>query len=371
MKIERVLHSGNSGQPTSLLDLDYTELQETFQAWGEPGYRVQQVWQGLYRNLWDDPADFSNLPKSLRDKLSANYSFSSLHPIQEVFSKDKETNKVLFELPHQDVSGIGVEAVLMYYQKRRTLCISTQVGCGMGCVFCATGQMGLRRNLKAGEIVDQVLYFSKRLRALGEKVSNIVFMGMGEPFQNYENTIRAIGILNHPDGMNIGARRMTISTVGLVPAIRRFTSEASQVNLAISLHAADDQLRSSLLPINSRYPLAELMCACQEYVEFTGRRISFEWALIQGVNDTLDQARKLSELLQIFKNQGARLCHVNIIPLNPTRGYSGEATNQARAEAFQKVLTQDGIPCTIRLRRGLDIQAGCGQLAIEAANIPS
>ena len=219
--------------------------------------------------------------------------------------------------------------------------------------------MGFKRNLSSGEILEQVLYYARKLKLIDECVTNIVIMGMGEPFHNYEDTMMAINRLNHPEGLNLGSRRFTISTVGLVPLIRRFANEHSQVNLAISLHAADDELRSSLLPINRKYPLKELLDACHDYVSKTHRRISFEWALIKDVNDTPEQARKLGSILH------GLLCHVNVIPLNPTAGYSGRATTGKRAKAFKAELEQMGIPCTIRVRRGLDIQAGCGQLAIE------
>jgi len=247
----------------------------------------------------------------------------------------------------------------MRYDERRTLCISTQAGCAMGCVFCATGQMGFSRQLTAGEIVEQVLYYARELKESGEAVTNVVVMGMGEPFHNYDNTLAAIDRLNHPEGLNLGARRFTISTVGLVPMIRRFAKEGRQVNLAISLHAADDALRSSLLPVNKKYPLAQLIDACREYVELTNRRITFEWALIRDVNDTPEQARKLASLVR------GLLCHVNVIPLNPTRKYPGQATTRDRAATFCAELEKAGIPATIRIRRGIDIQAGCGQLATE------
>ncbi|RMF39895.1 MAG: 23S rRNA (adenine(2503)-C(2))-methyltransferase RlmN, partial [Anaerolineae bacterium] len=240
---------------------------------------------------------------------------------------------------------------------RRTLCISTQAGCGMGCTFCATGQMGFRRHLRRGEIVAQVLYYARQLAEVGEHVTNVVVMGMGEPFHNYDNTLTAIDRLNDAQGFNLGARRFTISTVGLVPMIRRFAQEKRQINLAVSLHAADDELRSSMLPINKKYPIAALMEACREYVEQTHRRITFEWALIHEVNDTPEQAARLAGLLK------GMLAHVNVIPLNPTTGYQGRATTRERAYAFQQALEARGIPCTIRLRRGIDIQAGCGQLA--------
>jgi len=245
----------------------------------------------------------------------------------------------------------------MRYNKRNTLCISSQAGCAMGCVFCATGQMGFKRHLSSGEIVAQVMYYARQLNDENNVVTNIVLMGMGEPFHNYENTLDAIDRLNDQEGYALGARRFTISTVGLVPAIRRFAAEKRQINLAISLHAADDDLRSSMLPVNKRYPIDELLLACREYIAVTGRRVTFEWALINEVNDTPEQAILLAKKLK------GMLCHVNAIPLNPTMGYSGQATSHARAELFKKILEEHGISCTIRLRRGIDIQAGCGQLA--------
>lgn len=249
----------------------------------------------------------------------------------------------------------------MRYERRRTICISTQVGCAMGCVFCATGQMGILRNLTTGEIVAQVMAYARRLQAAGEHLTNIVVMGMGEPFHNYDATLAALDRLNHPEGFGFGERRMTISTVGLVPAIGRFAAERRQINLAVSLHAATDELRSSLLPVNRRYPLAVLFDACRQYVEVTHRRLTFEWALIHGVNDGLDQAEALGRLA------GGMNCHVNLIPLNPTRAYAGGATPRRTADAFAEALRAQGIPATVRIRRGIDIQAGCGQLASRAA----
>jgi 23S rRNA (adenine2503-C2)-methyltransferase len=316
--------------------------------------------------LWRDPKQFSSLARPLREKIGELFDFSHLDPIMVLDSSDGETRKTLFRLP----DGQAIETVLMRYAHRRTLCISTQAGCAMGCVFCATGQMGFMRNLRSGEIVEQVLYYARFLHGKGERVTNIVVMGMGEPFHNYEATLQAIDRLNHPEGFNLGERRFTISTVGLIPVIRRFTAEHRQINLAISLHAAEDSLRSSMLPINRKYPLAELMDACRDYVQATHRRITFEWALIRDVNDMPDQAQKLAQLLQIFRNTkisqhtGSVLCHVNVIPLNPTQGYDGQATTRKRALAFKAELERQGIPCTIRLRRGIDIQAGCGQLAV-------
>jgi 23S rRNA (adenine2503-C2)-methyltransferase len=228
----------------------------------------------------------------------------------------------------------------------------------MGCVFCATGQMGFGRHLSSGEVVAQVIHYARLLHREGQQVTNVVVMGMGEPFHNYDNTLAAIDRLNDPRGYNFGARRFTISTVGLVPAIRRFTQEKRQVNLAISLHAAGNELRSSMMPVNRSYPIEDVIAACREYVQETGRRVTLEWALVNGVNDTPEEAQRLASLLK------GLLCHVNAIPLNPTSGFSGQATTRERAAAFQDILTRAGIPCTIRLRRGIDIQAGCGQLAV-------
>jgi len=345
----------------SIYDLDFDDLLTEMTGLGEPAYRAEQIWSGLYKHYWRVPAEFTNLPTGLRGTISNRFDFTSLEPLKWVESKDHDTHKTLFKLPENQ----SIEAVLMRYRTRRTLCISSQAGCAMGCVFCATGQMGFKRNLTSGEIVQQVIHYARQLEPSQERVTNVVIMGMGEPFHNYEATMAAIDRLNDPKGFNFGARRFTISTVGLVPAIRRFTLENRQVNLAISLHAADNQLRSSLLPVNKKYPLEALMHACLNYVDRTNRRISFEWALIQGVNDGADQAAKLATMLQPFLAKGSPMCHVNVIPLNPTRDYSGKATSRTQAITFQSVLERRGIPCTVRIRRGIDIQAGCGQLATE------
>ena len=341
---------------TNIYDLDLPDLAKLLTSWDEPAFRANQIWIGLYKDLWDSPDQFSNLPLTLRRKLADNLRFDILVPTIKLDSNDGQTRKTLFQLP----DGKQIEAVLMKYERRRTLCISTQVGCAMGCTFCATGQMGFGRHLSSGEIVAQVLYYARLLREQGEVVTNVVLMGMGEPFHNYDNSMAAIDRLNDPKGYNFGARRFTISTVGLVPMIRRFATEKRQVNLAVSLHSADDALRLEMMPVNKRYPIDELLAACREYVEATGRRITFEWALINGVNDTPEQAEKLARRLK------GLLCHVNAIPLNPTTGYAGKATTRERAAAFKQVLEAHGIPCTVRTRRGIDIQAGCGQLAARA-----
>jgi 23S rRNA (adenine2503-C2)-methyltransferase len=344
----------------SLLDISLEHLTQRLETWGEPQFRAQQIWQALYHDLATSPDEITTLPKLLREKLKAEFTLGSLSPAAEARSSDGQTRKRLFRLP----DGKSIEAVLMGYEKRRTTCISTQAGCAMGCVFCATGQMGFRRHLRAGEIVEQVLWFARELKAKGDRLTNIVVMGMGEPFHNYEATMAAVDLLNDPAGFNFGARRITLSTVGLAPMIERFAAERRQVNLAVSLHAATDELRSELLPINKKYPLAVLFEAVRKYYALTKRRVTFEWALIQGKNDTAAQARALADLAV------GLACHVNVIPLNPTRDYAGQATTRERAAAFKAALESCGLPCTIRVRRGIDINAGCGQLAVEEQTVP-
>ena len=358
-----------------IYDLNPQDFVKLFKEWGEPAFRVKQIWQGLYQHLYNSPEQFSNIPKSLREKLTEHFTFTAFSVNTYLESSDGYTRKTLFQLP----DGNLIEAVLMRYgdpadnpqitapaagsanlrgaKSRRTLCISTQAGCAMGCVFCATGQLGFKRHLTSGEIVAQVMYYARMLKDVNESVTNIVFMGMGEPFHNYDNTMSAIDCLNDAGGYNFGARRFTISTVGLVPQIRRFADEKRQVNLAISLHAADDNERFAIMPVNKRYKIDDVIEACKYYVEQTGRRVTFEWALINGVNDTPEIAKKLAARLK------GLMCHVNAIPLNPTTGYNGKATDRQRANGFKETLEQAGIPCTIRMRRGIDIQAGCGQLA--------
>jgi len=341
-----------------------TEIRERVAHAGEPVFRAEQIFRWLHGPGTGGmggvriPLATSTVPRALRDALLASAPLTPLVP-DGVFESADGTRKFRFRTH----DGRAIETVLIPDDKQErsklTVCISSQAGCAMGCVFCATGQMGFKRHLTSGEIVAQVMYYARLLFGETKVVTNVVLMGMGEPFHNYENTLAAIDRLNDPHGYNFGARRFTISTVGLVPAIRRFAAEKRQINLAISLHAAEDELRTSMLPLNRRYPIDELLDACQEYIALTGRRITFEWALINEVNDTPEQAILLAKKLK------GMLCHVNAIPLNPTLGYSGQATSRERAEQFKQILDRSGIPCTIRLRRGIDIQAGCGQLAIQ------
>ena len=339
-------------------DLSLPELTALLETWGQPGYRARQVWEWLYQHKVERFEAMTTLPKDLRARLDAELCIGSMEPVAELRSSDGRTVKRLLRLP----DGQLIESVLMEYDgSRRTACISTQAGCAMGCVFCATGQMGFARHLTAGEIVEQALIFARQLEAEGERLSNVVLMGMGEPLHNYDATLEAIARLNDETGLNIGQRHITLSTVGLVPAIRRFADERLQVRLAISLHAATDAERSRLLPVNKRWPLADLIDAVRYYIDQTGRRVTFEWALIAGENDTVEQAVGLGKLLH------GLMCHVNLIPLNPTEGYSGRPSDPARVEAFQAALKSYGVSSTVRVRRGIDIQAGCGQLKAEVA----
>jgi len=336
-----------------IYDFSLSDLEDLVFSWGEPEYRAIQIWEGLYQQYWDGPQKFTTFPLELRKKLKDTFTFRHLEPVDQVRSQDQKTKKVLFSLPDRS----PIETVLMRSQNRNTVCISSQSGCALGCNFCATGQMGFQRDLSSGEIVEQVVYFARSLNIHQEPLTNVVFMGMGEPFLNYQAVMDAVQRLQHSQGMNLGARRFTISTVGIVPKIHRFARENTQINLAISLHAVDDDLRSSMMPINHRYPVSDLISACKEYISLTNRRVTFEWALIQGVNDSPEQAKDLATLLE------GMLAHVNIIPLNPTEGYSGTSTTQERVNVFQHTLLKEGINCTIRKPRGIDIQAGCGQLA--------
>ena len=342
----------------SIFNLSFDELAALITQWGLPPFRAKQIWGWLYQRLAASFADMTDLPKDLRARLEAELQFGTLTPALDLHSADNTTNKILFRL----ADNRQIETVLMRYADRRTTCISTQAGCALGCVFCATGQMGFDRNLTFGEIVEQVLWFARLLQKEDQTLTNIVVMGMGEPFHNYAATLAAVERLTDPTGFAFGSRRITISTVGLAPMIQQFATEKRQVNLAVSLHAATDALRSELLPINKKYPLSVLIPACHEYVEKTGRRITFEWALIQGQNDSPEQARALVRLLSRPKLN----CHVNVIPLNPTHDYAGAASTRERVADFKRILEEHNIPCTVRVRRGIDINAGCGQLRIAA-----
>ena len=316
-------------------------------SWGEPAYRGRQVFEWVQRHRVLDPSAMSNLPIALRMKLPPHTS----QEVRRLHSSDQLTAKLLIRLG----DGQEIEAVEMNTETgRKTVCVSTQAGCAMGCVFCVTGQFGFARNLEAGEIVEQVLRFGSAERP----VTNVVFMGMGEPLANYDETLRAIGLLTHPHGLRLGARRITVSTSGVVPAIWQLADERLQVGLAVSLHAPEDELRSRLMPINRRWPIAEVVAAADHYAEVTGRRVSYEYTLMAGVNDSDALAEELANLLR------GRLCHVNLIPLNPSEDQTLHAPTAERALAFEAVLRRNGIAATIRVNRGRDILAACGQLRL-------
>ena len=318
----------------------------------QPAYRLEQVWRGLNAES-RRPSEMTNLPQELRNRLEKKLP-PALRLATESRSDGDQTVKWLWSLH----DGAQIESVLMRYPDRSTVCISSQAGCAMRCSFCATGQSGFTRHLSTGEIVEQVVV--ARRAAASSRVSNVVFMGMGEPMANYDNVWAAIRRIH--DDLGISARHLTLSTVGVIPGIRRMAGEDLPVNLAVSLHAANDDLRNQLVPLNRRYPLAALMEICRQYVTAKGRRLSFEWALIAGVNDRPSDAHELAGLAVPL---GA---HVNLIPLNPTPGYRVRGSDPGAVRRFRATLEEQGVNATVRRNRGTDIDAACGQLAARAAN---
>jgi 23S rRNA (adenine2503-C2)-methyltransferase len=329
-------------------------------ALGEPDYRGRQLARWIYQSGAASFAEMTDLPAAFRTRLAERVHLTRLQPVTAVHADGGDTVKYLVGL----ADGATVETVFMRYADgRRSVCLSTQVGCGMGCTFCATGLAGLTRNLTPAEIVDQVLMIQ---RLQGERVTNVVFMGMGEPLANYEATLRALRVLNAPWGAGIGMRHLTVSTVGLVPRIRALAQERLQLTLAVSLHAPDDALRTRLVPINARWPVGDLLAASADYVRTTGRRISFEYVLLEGVNDAPDQAAALGERLlgaaQAIDATPAQSWHLNLIPWNPVYGMQYRRPVRERVEAFLGELSRRGVPATVRLERGIEIDAACGQL---------
>jgi len=321
---------------------------------GEPAFRVRQVWDGLHRRVLE-PAEMTDLPAALRTRLEHDLP-PALEPARESVTAKGDTVKWLWRLH----DGALIETVLMHYADRSTVCVSSQAGCAMACGFCATGQAGFDRQLTTGEIVEQVARATARARP--RRLSNVVFMGMGEPMANYDDVWAAVERLH--DDMGISARHLTLSTVGIIPGIRRLAGEALPVNLAVSLHAANDELRDELVPINRRYPLDDLMDACRQYLAAKGRRLSFEWALIAGVND---RGRDAEELVARARPLGA---HVNLIPLNPTPGYATPGTPPEGVRRFRDALRSLGVNATVRQNRGTDIDAACGQLRATTVSGP-
>ncbi|MEK7069875.1 MAG: 23S rRNA (adenine(2503)-C(2))-methyltransferase RlmN, partial [Patescibacteria group bacterium] len=328
---------------------------------GEKDYRLKQIKKAVFCDLVNNLDEATTISKELREEIKKDFPVLNLETLKTVESKNKDSIKAVFKLKDGNI----IETVLMKHLNtkdddakagRNTVCVSSQVGCAMNCGFCATGKMGLKRNLTGEEIIDQVLFFAQLLKKENQAVNNVVFMGMGEPFLNYENTIQAIKILNDKDGFNIGIRHISISTCGIVAEIEKFASENMQVNLAISLHSADDETRSKLMPINKTYPLTVLMKAVDNYIKKTNRKVMFEYLLIDGINDSDDDARKL---IKLMKNS---LYHVNLIKYHDT-GNNLKPSSQAKRTQFFDTLKKLGVSVTFRMSFGEDILAACGQLA--------
>ncbi len=348
-----------SAAPVSLYDLTRPELHARFARWEFSPVHVARLWRYLYWECVSSLAEMPELPAKVRRRLAAETRLHVPGIALETDSSDGFTRKYLLRLEDHE----RIETVLMRYTGRVTACISSQVGCAMGCVFCATGQMGYTRHLAAGEIVAQAVHVQRVLRAQGQRLRNVVLMGMGEPLHNYAAVMQAADILRDNTGLALAAERITVSTVGVVPGILRLARENRPFNLAVSLHAAAQPARAALVPAAKKWPLDELMAACRTYSATTGRRIFYEWTLIEGQNDRPEDARAVGRLLQGLPAQ------VNLIPLNPTAGFAGAPTRTEASHRFQRILAEEfNIPSTVRQRRGIDIAAGCGQLAVAEKN---
>jgi 23S rRNA (adenine2503-C2)-methyltransferase len=349
------------GDKRNLKDLSYSELEDFFLELGEPKYRARQVFAWMYARGVDDFSEMTDLSKKLRTKLEENATIPSLNVRTKSESKVGDTVKYLFDLPQ----GGEVESVQMRYidemgPGRLAVCISSQVGCAMACNFCASGVMGLKRHLTTWEIVEQVTRIQNALRPQDQRVANVVFMGLGEPLHNYDEVLRAVRLLNHPHGLNIGIRHITISTSGLVPQLEQLADEGLPIRLAISLHAVRDELRSEMMPVNRRWNLESLMTACSHYFQTTRRRITFEYILLDGVNDSRAEAAELAQLLNDHKIHSL----VNLIPWNPVDGVPYKRSKPENIRAFQNIVEKGGIKCTVRQEKGADIDAACGQLRL-------
>lgn len=327
------------------------ELEKILEDWGVPAFHAEQIFSWVYQKGVVDFGLMGNLPRQLRDKLAAHFAIHSIRVAETATARDK-TKKLLLRLSDDNF----VEAVVIPAEGRVTGCISSQAGCKYACRFCASGAQGLKRNLTAGEILEEIICLK---RANSGELTHIVFMGTGEPFDNYDNVLKAVRIINAKEGFNIGARRITISTAGVIPGIRRLAGEGLQIELSVSLHSADEITRSELMPINKKYPLKELMFACREYIGLTRRQITFEYVLIKGVNSSLQDAQKLSRIVKNLK-----LAKVNLIVANPVRNLHIEPPGKLEALLFRDRLLKDNIVATLRKSRGADIDASCGQLRL-------
>lgn len=325
------------------------ELQAFLAEWGEPKFRAKQIFAWLHEKQVDDFSQMTNLSQALRQRLAAETSISSLQMVERLLSKQDGTRKYLFALEN----GSVIESVLMQYEYGNTVCVSTQAGCRMGCRFCASTLDGVERSLTAGEMLSQVYTIQKDL---GERISGVVLMGSGEPLDNYDAVLRFIRLLNDPAGQNMGQRHITLSTCGLVENMYRLADEALQITLAVSLHAPNDTIRQQIMPVANAYPMEQLLQACQDYIQKTKRRITFEYAMMQGINDSDVCAEELAQKLRHM------LCHVNLIPMNPVKEREFTKSGTERVQHFAKILQQHGVETTIRRRLGSDIDAACGQL---------
>lgn len=339
-------------RPRGFTDLGLADLTAQVEELGYPAYRARQLYEWAYQHLAGSYDEMRTVPADLRAALAGSLPLTTLAPVQEIRTDNGDTVKMLT----RTADGHLVETVLMLYPDRATVCVSCQVGCAVGCAFCATGLGGLARNLTAGEMVAQVVDAARRAREAGRQLTNLVMMGMGEPFHNYDATMAFIRIINDPAGMGFGARRITISTAGVIPMIDKLADEPLQVNLAVSLHTPFNDQRDELVPHNRRYPVADLVAACQRYIAKTGRRVSFEYALMRGINDSDETAVALGDLLR------GMLCHLNLIPFNPVEVLQFERPDPAGIERFAGIVREAGIPVTVRYSRGVEIAAACGQL---------
>jgi len=339
-------------------DLSREQLVGWLAKHGEPGYRAKQIRRHATHGTEGGFEALTDLPKSLRDGLARSFRWSSVEPVREEASADRETRKVLLELR----DGHHIESVLMpHHGARNAVCVSTQAGCPMACAFCATGEMGLVRNLTAGEIVDQIRHWQRELAPSGDRVSHVVYMGMGEPFNNYDATLASVRSLVDPEEFGISPRRLTISTCGVVPGIDALGGEGLPINLAVSLHAPDDPTRARIMPINRKWGVEDVLAAAARYVKRTKRRVTFEYVLLADVNDSKETARSLAAA--ITRHGPTKDAHVNLIPYNPGAG-GFRRPSVERMEAFTKVLQEHGIAATLRISKGQDIAAGCGQLKV-------
>lgn len=367
--------------PINLYDLSRPGIEQWLTGLGQPAFRARQIYRHLYVRRVNDFDEMTDLSVGLRDQLAGSACCGVMEVVKVQVGDGGLTRKVLFRMPE----GETVEAVLMVYSDRATVCVSSQAGCPMACTFCATAKLGFLRDLTAGRMIEQVLWAAREVKRIADNrtveapgvpevadhLTNVVFMGMGEPFNNYDNWWEAVERLHDPDGFNCGARNFTVSTVGLIPGIRRLAESSLPVNLAVSLHASNDTLRSAMMPVNQAFPIRDLLEAVRDYTVTTGRRVSFEYVLLEGENDTPELASELADLLR----QGPmadrpQFMHINLIPWNPVPGTPLARSSRRRVLEFQQVLQARGVPCTVRVERGVDIDAACGQLAGSAEESP-